>query len=155
MAAAWSVARRRAISAQRALGHSRQGPADFHLDNGGFRLARTFRRLIIARWWGTVVECASVIAGLERMGQLEEADADRARSGLGRLADTWIEVEPSAAVSSSAQRLLAKHDLTSGDALQLAAALCGPTREGHPLEFVCLDGRLRRGAEREGFTVLP
>jgi predicted nucleic acid-binding protein len=110
---------------------------------------------VVVVWWGTVVECASAIARLVRMGQLEEADADRARSGLGRLADTWIEVEPSAAVRSSAQRLLAKHDLTSGDALQLAAALCGPKREGHPLEFVCLDSRLRRGAEREGFTVLP
>lgn len=127
--AAWPAARRRGISAQRALGHSRQGPADFHLDNGGFRLARTFRRLIIARLRPTRFLKRRIAyrrtwtwcAGANRYSSPTAARRWRVlwpgHHGMGQC--TWIDVEPSAAVRSSAQRLLAKHDLTSGDALQL------------------------------------
>jgi len=106
-------------------------------------------------WWGTVVECDSAIARLKRMGLLDEAGARRARASLDRLAETWIQVEPSDTIRASARSLLDKHELTSGDAFQLAAALHGLPSGDRPLEFVCLDRRLRQGAEREGFALLP
>lgn len=106
-------------------------------------------------WWSTVVECDSAIARLKRMGVLDEAGARRVRASLDALAETWIQVEPSDTIRSSARSLLAKHELTSGDAFQLAAALHGLPSGDRPIEFVCLDQRLRRGAEREGFALLP
>ena len=106
-------------------------------------------------WWGTVVECDSAIARLKRMGLLDEVGARRARASLDGLAETWIQVEPSDTIRASARTLLDKHELTSGDAFQLAAALhCLPSGD-QPHEFVCLDQRLRQGAEREGFALLP
>jgi hypothetical protein len=106
-------------------------------------------------WWGTIVECESAIDRLKRMGVLDEAGARRARTRLEGLAETWIQVEPSDTIRSSARSLLARHELTSGDAFQLAAALHGLPSGDRPLEFVCLDQRLRLGAEREGFALLP
>ncbi len=106
-------------------------------------------------WWGTVVECDSAIARLKRMGVLDEAGAKRARASLDGLAETWIQVEPGDTIRSSARSLLAKHELTSGDAFQLAAALYGLSPGDRVREFVCLDQRLRQGAGREGFALLP
>ena len=106
-------------------------------------------------WWGTVVECDSAIARLKRMGVLDDAGAKRARASLDGLAETWIQVEPGDTIRSSARSLLAKHELTSGDAFQLAAALHGLPSGNQRLEFVCLDRRLRQGVEREGFALLP
>lgn len=105
-------------------------------------------------WWGTVVECSSAIAKLERMGSLDGAAAATARADLERLAMSWVEVEPSETIRGAASALLVKHELTSADAFQLAAALRAPAGD-QLLEFVCLDQRLRRGAVKEGFTVLP
>jgi predicted nucleic acid-binding protein len=107
----------------------------------------------IVVWWGTAVECASAVARLKRMSLL--ADAARALSTLKQLEQSWIEVEPSETIRTVARELLAKHELTSGDAFQLAAALQGPTAGDRLLEFVCIDRRLRRGAAGEGFTLLP
>jgi len=105
-------------------------------------------------WWGTPVECASAISRLKRIGLLDDPGAAKAQVTLEQLAGSWTEVEPAGAIRSSARELLKKHELTSGDAFQLAAALQGLA--GDKLrEFVCLDRRLRRGALNEGFTVLP
>jgi len=109
----------------------------------------------IVVWWGTAVECASAVARLKRMSLLDNADAARALSTLKQLEQSWIEVEPSETIRTVARELLAKHELTSGDAFQLAAALQGPTAGDRLLEFVCIDRRLRRGAAGEGFTLLP
>jgi len=106
-------------------------------------------------WWGTVVECVSAIVRLRRMGALDERGALQARARLETIGKTWVEVEPSETVRSSACALLGRCGLTSGDAFQLAAALSGPSAGDRPLPFVCLDQRLRAGAEAEGFTVLP
>lgn len=109
----------------------------------------------IVVWWSTAVECASAVAKLRRMGLLNDSGAAGALSALTRLAESWIEVEPSETIRTAARELLAKHELTSGDAFQLAAALQGPTAEDRLLEFVCIDRRLRRGAAGEGFSLLP
>ena len=110
---------------------------------------------MMVAWWGTVVECVSAVTRLRRMGALDAGGAAQARARLDAIGATWIQVEPSEKVRSSACTLLTRNVLTSGDAFQLAAALNGPSAADGRIEFVCLDRRLRQGAEAEGFTVLP
>lgn len=98
------------------------------------------------------------ISALARCGREDEIDAmgeEQARLVLGRLADSWSEVQPTSRLRAAAERALAVHVLRAADALQLAAALqwC----EGEPVgsSFVCLDERLREAARKEGFRLLP
>jgi hypothetical protein len=109
----------------------------------------------IAAWWGTVVECSSVLYRLRRQGDLGVSEADLARQGVMRLAEKWSEVLPSHALRDQALRALGLHPLRAGEAFQLAAALVWV--QGHPLgrHFISLDTRLRHAARAEGFTVLP
>lgn len=65
------------------------------------------------------------------------------------------EVRPSDEVRARAMRLLSIHPLRAADALQLAAALVWCRERTAGAGFVCLDGRLREAAGREGFEVLP
>jgi hypothetical protein len=46
------------------------------------------------------------------------------------------------------------HDLGAADALQLAAALAASEQRPSTLPCVCLDERLARAAELEGFPVV-
>ena len=104
-------------------------------------------------WWGTRVECSSAIARLERLGNLDDLGGQHAREILDPLSDTWYEIEPTQGLRELACGLLRKHEITSADALQLAAALCTPWRGPKTIEFVCLDRRLARAAEREGLRI--
>jgi hypothetical protein len=119
-------------------------------DMGGLRAGDP--KIVV--WWGTRVECSSAIARLERMGDLDDLGARRARMILDPLSETWYEIEPTPGLRELACGLLRKHEVTSADALQLAAALCTPWRGPKTIEFVCLDRRLARAAEREGLRVL-
>jgi hypothetical protein len=106
-------------------------------------------------WWATRSECVGAFVRRLRGGTLDAAGESRARSFLARAASSWLEVEPSEDLRSSAERVLAVHPLRTADAFQLAAALhwC----QGRPANqgFVSLDNRLRRAANAEGFAVLP
>jgi len=104
-------------------------------------------------WWATEVECISAIARHERSG-LDTDEISRYLDRLDALASAWDEVDPSAVVRRTARRLLRTHDLRTGDALQLAAAI--QASEGLPsmLDFVSQDSRLNEAARREGFTVV-
>jgi uncharacterized protein len=101
-------------------------------------------------WWGSVVECASAIARVERSGELAPDAAAAARAVLADLRATWYEMQPDDILREQALRLLRIHPLRSADALQLAAAIewAGSPPSGG---FVALDDRLRTAAEREGF----
>lgn len=125
-----------------------------------YREPSTPRMLIVAEddpslvvWWGTRTECISAFARYAREGH--EEPVRRARQRLDNLSADWFEIEPSERLRSTAERLLAIHVLRAAEAFQLAAALqwC----EGQPLDhgFVCLDARLRRAAEAEGFAIRP
>ncbi|MGI9021361.1 MAG: type II toxin-antitoxin system VapC family toxin [Solirubrobacterales bacterium] len=106
-------------------------------------------------WWGTRVEAVSAIRRRERVG---EVDADGARESLkllDRLATAWVELQPSAAVRTTAERLLAVHPLRAADAFQLAAAMAWRRDPLRPAGFVCFDERLRDAAAREGFQLSP
>lgn len=66
-----------------------------------------------------------------------------------------LEVQPSDEVRHRVLRLLRVHALRAADALQLAAALTWCRERPSGAGLVCLDGRLRDAAAREGFNVLP
>jgi len=61
------------------------------------------------------------------------------------LADVW----------DRAERLLEIHPLNAADALQLAFALAWCQERPQGRAFICLDGKLREAARREGFRLLP
>jgi predicted nucleic acid-binding protein len=105
-------------------------------------------------WWATPVECASAIARMERLGDLDDAAADLALARLRELAEGWSEVQPLVDVRETARRFVRVHDLRASDALQLAAAF--HAAEGRPtsLSVVILDDRLVRAATKEGFEVV-
>lgn len=102
-------------------------------------------------WWGSPVECASALARLRREAVITDEGEAQARGVLGRIAETWYEIQPGGLVRENAVRLLRIHPLRAADALQLAAGLewAGPTPSGG---FVTFDERLREAARREGFS---
>ena len=94
-------------------------------------------------WWETEVECASIVARLEREG----ADPRIVESALARLAmlrDDWNEIAPISAVRLTAKRFLRLHPLRASDALQLAAAFALADGDPGSVTFVSLDDPLRR-----------
>lgn len=106
-------------------------------------------------WWGTIVECASALARLERNAFLSAEGIKHSMVRLRALSSAWQEVQPVQEVRETAVRFLRVHNLRTGDALQLAAAFLAAERRPGSLEFVCLDDRLREAAGREGFVVIP
>ena len=103
-------------------------------------------------WWGSAVECASAIARLQREALLSGPDESAARGLLDTLRRSWFEVQPGDGVREQARRLVRLHPLRAADGLQLAAAIewAGSPASGG---FVTFDERLKRAAEREGFSV--
>ena len=108
-----------------------------------------------AVWWATSVECDSAVCRLEREGRLSSTGVQEVREAVDRLFECWTVVEPSTAVRGAARRLLRVYPLRAGDALQLAAAVTAAEGRPETVSFVCLDGRLREAAGREGLRVLP
>ena len=114
-------------------------------------LYRADRSIVV--WWGTEVECASAVARLERQDSLPPAAARKAFARLDAASRRWFVVQPTDALREMARRLLRVHDLRSADALQLAAAVAAAEQRPPSLEVACLDGRLARAFEREGFPL--
>ena len=104
-------------------------------------------------WWGTEIECVSAVARLEREDALAEPAMTAALVRLDLLAEAWNEVQPVAAVRSTARRLLRVHPLRAADALVLAAAVVAAEGVPASLDLVTLDERLAAAARREGFAV--
>jgi predicted nucleic acid-binding protein len=104
-------------------------------------------------WWASPIECASAFARLRREGAIELAGEEEARAVLSALSDRWHEVQPGETVRKNALRLLRLHALSTGDALQLAAAMtwAGTPAEG---ELVTFDAHLADAARLEGFSIL-
>lgn len=104
----------------------------------------------IVAWWGSVIECASAFARLERESRLTLEEHQAAVRNLMDLRSAWREVLPTDRVQAGAVRAVRVHGLRAGDALQLAAGLewALPANRAH---FVTLDDRLRAAAVKEGF----
>lgn len=71
------------------------------------------------------------------------------------LVETWIEIRPEDDLRLLCALLSKYYPLETADGFQLAAALRWCEGETSGAAFVCLDDRLRRAAEDEGFSVLP
>lgn len=104
-------------------------------------------------WWASPIECASAFSRMRREGTIALAEEEEARAVLSALSERWYEIQPSETVRLNAIRLLRLHTLSTGDALQLAAAM---TWAGIPATgaLVTFDARLADAARLEGFTIL-
>ncbi|MCK5448335.1 MAG: type II toxin-antitoxin system VapC family toxin [Gemmatimonadetes bacterium] len=104
-------------------------------------------------WWVSPIECAAAFARMRREGTIQLPEEEDARAVLSALSDRWYEVQPAETVRLNALRLLRLHALSTGDALQLAAAMtwAGTPAQG---ELVTFDARLADAARLEGFKVL-
>lgn len=108
---------------------------------------------LILTWWGTPVECVSVLARLERLGELTGRTLAQAHTRLAMLRQGWTEVTPSELLRTQAERVIRLHPLRAADALQLAAAIVASDLRPSNLGFVSLDQRLVTAAAREGFLI--
>jgi predicted nucleic acid-binding protein len=108
----------------------------------------------VAVWWGTIVECASAVARLEREGRLTEPASRIAMDRAAAARAGWIEVPPVDRAREQAMRMLRVHPLRAADALQLGAALLLANLSPASLPFVTCDVQLADAARREGFPVI-
>ena len=74
-------------------------------------------------WWGIWAESAVAVSRLKREEKLDDNGEDEARAVLDRLADEWLEVEPTDELRILAAILSRRYTLKTVDLLQLAAAL--------------------------------
>jgi hypothetical protein len=116
-------------------------------------LASAAQDAVMCVWWATEAECASALSRLEREGALADDAMTSALERLDRLAESWNEVQPTAALRGIARRLLRVHPLRGADSLQLAAAVIASEGVPASLNIVTLDERLAGAARREGFIV--
>jgi uncharacterized protein len=116
------------------------------------RLAARDPAMIV--WWGTLVECASAVARLERAVALNAGQVAQAHDQLRSLAARWREVEPGELLRENAIRFLRVHPLRVADAFQLAAAFIAAHRQPSSLQVVTLDQRLADAMRKEGFELI-
>ena len=109
----------------------------------------------LAVWWGTMVECESAFARLERDVQATSMAVDEMRQVLASLATQWHEIQPSTEVRDRAVQLVRRWPLRAADALQLAAALEIAKSKVTDVCFVTLDRRLSEAARAEQLMVRP
>ena len=102
-------------------------------------------------WWGTRVECLSAIHRRQRRGSASMDQVSDALNRLEELSQAWTEVRPNEALRAEAGRVVAVHELTAGDAFQLAAANTWRRSPDNRRRFMCLDRQLTERARREGF----
>ena len=105
-------------------------------------------------WWGTILECVSAIARLERENFLDSASADKAYSLLQSLKQNWHEIVPTEKVRETAKRLLKVHTLKTADALQLAAAIVASGDNTAQLQFCSFDENLVKAGKKEGVQLV-
>ena len=97
----------------------------------------------IVVWWATRTECVSALLRQTREGGLSVLGERQALLVLATLAKVWTEIQPTAAVRGTAERLLAVHPLRAADAFQLAAGLEWCQRQPAGMALVSFDTRLR------------
>jgi len=112
------------------------------------------RKFLPVVWWGSLVEVHSAIARLHRLGQLTDAEEQKALSQLDLLNRGWREILPGDHVRELATRLLDAYELRAADSLQMAAALTWCQQRPPKRVFVCADQRLSKAAIAAGFSVL-
>lgn len=100
------------------------------------------------------VEVVSALARLCREHRLSRRARDRAIAAFAADLASWYIVEITAAITSRARRLLVRHELRSGDAIQLASALWLQQATGEPIDGVlAFDDRLVTAARAEHLPI--
>ena len=119
----------------------------------GSELVRARDLLVVSALSG--VEVPSAFARLRRDGHLSGAQADVLHRRLTRDLSggdlVVLDVDP---VLDAAARLLQRHPLRAGDAVQLASASAAREVDPSVTELLCFDRRLGAAAAAEGFLVV-
>jgi predicted nucleic acid-binding protein len=102
----------------------------------------------------SAVEIASAVARRVREGNLSGEDRDRILAAVDRDMTAVLVVEVTAAVLTSAQLLLQRHPLRTGDAIQLASCLHLQEHIEDVVAFVGFDDRLLAAARAERLKTL-
>ncbi|HUH94591.1 MAG TPA: type II toxin-antitoxin system VapC family toxin [Casimicrobiaceae bacterium] len=116
-------------------------------------LYRTDQHIAVA--WTAAIECTSACVRQHRERRISDALLTRLLERLRGLSASWHVAEPSAEVRVGAERLVARHGLRVGDAIQLASAVSMTDPGGPAVDLVCLDRRLTLAATAEGLHVVP
>jgi len=121
---------------------------------GGARVRRWLASGTAATSRLSEVEVASALTRRWREGAFSAAERDRALSALAAdlTALTVVEIVP--AVAQDARKLLVRHALRAGDALQLASCLYLKEAVGQAVAFGGFDDRLSAAAAKEGLRLL-
>ncbi|MEO9162517.1 MAG: type II toxin-antitoxin system VapC family toxin [Casimicrobiaceae bacterium] len=117
------------------------------------RLLRSDPEIVVA--WTATIECVSACIRRHRERVASDSQLAGALNRLRNLSGHWHVAEPTTSLRSVAERLVARHSLRTGDAIQLASATAAAEGGGSALEFVCFDRRLALAATTEGLDVLP
>ena len=102
----------------------------------------------------SAVEIASAVARRVREGNLSGEDRERILAAVDRDMTAVLVVEITAAVLASAQLLLQRHPLRTGDAIQLASCLQLREHSEDDVTFVGFDDRLLAAARAERLKTL-
>ena len=105
-------------------------------------------------WTLTRVELLSAIARKRRETPTASARLLAARRELLAVWERWAEVESVDLVRRHAERIVERHPLRAGDALQIGAAFVASEDDPTSLVFVTLDESQADAAAAEGFRVL-
>jgi predicted nucleic acid-binding protein len=116
-------------------------------------LYRTDPHVAVA--WTAAIECTSACVRQHRERKISDTLLTRLLERLRRLSASWHVAEATAEVRVVAERLVARHGLRAGDAIQLASAVAISDPGGPGVELVCLDRRLTLAATAEGLQVVP
>jgi uncharacterized protein len=100
------------------------------------------------------VEVASALARRCRQGTLSRRERDRALAALRTDIASLYVVELMPEIAQASVRLLARHSLRTGDAIQLAS--CGYLRAqlADDVQLLAYDARLNEAAHAEGVPLL-
>lgn len=117
------------------------------------RLLRSDPDIVVA--WTATIECVSACVRRHRERIASDSQLAGALNRLRDLSGYWNVTEQSVALRSVAEKLVARHAIRTGDAIQLASATVAAEGSGTALEFVCFDRRLALAATTEGLRVVP
>jgi predicted nucleic acid-binding protein len=117
------------------------------------RLLRSDPEIVVA--WTATIECVSACVRRYRERIASDTQLAGALNRLRDLSAHWNFAEPSSLLRSAAERLVARHALRTGDAIQLASATVTAEGVDRALDFVCFDRRLALAATTEGLRVVP
>jgi predicted nucleic acid-binding protein len=124
-----------------------------HASDAVARLLRADPEIVVA--WTATSECISACVRRHRERVASDRQLAGALNRLRELSAHWNIAEPTSILRSAAEKLVARHALRTGDAIQLASATVTAEACGGALDLVCFDPRLALAATTEGLRVVP